>query len=260
MSYRVELDIFRGPLDLLLYLVRKHELDIREIPVATIAQQYMQYLEVLVELNINDIGDFLVMASTLAEIKSRLVLPLGGEAEEEEDPRQDLVQQLLEYKRYRDAASMLEERSRSWQERYPRLANDLPPRNRDLAEEPIHEVELWDLVSAFSRIMRDNVAVRGQNIVYDDTPIEVYMEKIHQQLVDEGRVAFSELFQPGMHKSTLVGIFLAMLELVRHHGIRTVQEDLFDEILLMPGDPPAADESDADKPAELPAGSEPPSA
>ncbi len=110
MSFRVALDIFRGPLDLLLYLVRKHELDILDIPVATIAQQFLAYLEVLQELDVNAVGDFIEMASTLLEIKSRLALPAGEEESEEvEDPRGELVERLLEYKKFRDAASLLEE-------------------------------------------------------------------------------------------------------------------------------------------------------
>ena len=232
-AYRVELDVYRGPLDLLLYLVRKHEVDIMDIPVATIAQQYIDYLDVLEHLNVDDVGEFLVVASTLIEIKSRQILPSGGEEEEPDEARQDLVRQLLEYKRYRDAASVLEERGRDWQMRLPRQAHDLPTRTRDLAEEPIHEVELWDLVSAFSRIMRDNEVTPGTNIVYDETPIEVYIERLKQRLIEERKLALSELFRAGMHKSTLVGLFLAVLELVRHQGVLTEQEDLFSEIWLV---------------------------
>ncbi len=113
MPFRVELDIYRGPLDLLLYLVRKQELDVCHIPIAPITQQYLEYLEVLQELDVNAVGDFLEVAGLLIEIKSRLVLPHSEEATEEdalEDPRAQLVQQLLEYKQYKDAASMLEER------------------------------------------------------------------------------------------------------------------------------------------------------
>ncbi len=237
MSFRVELEIFRGPLDLLLYLVRKHEVEIADIPIAPITTQFLEYIELLRELDLNQIGDFLDMASTLLEIKSRLVLPHGGEeAEELPDPRDELVRRLLEYKRYKDAASMLEERARSWQERFPRLGDDLPPRTRDLAEEEIREVELWDLVSAFGRIMRDNQAVQPSNIVYDDTPIHVYMAQIQEQLAAEGRLRFQGLFRPGMHKSALVGIFLAVLELVRNYHVRTDQNDLFGEIWIMPGE------------------------
>lgn len=236
MNFRIDLDTFRGPMDLLLYLVRKHEVEIVDLRIAEITEQFLAYLEVLQQLDIDAVGDFLQMASTLVEIKSRMVLPHAGEEPEEiEDPRQDLVRRLLEYKKYRDAANLLEERSRAWREQLPRLANDLPPRERNLAEEPIHEVELWDLVSAFGRILRERQAVQPPNIVYDDTPIHVYMEQIHERLRREGRLSFRELFKPGMHKSSLIGLFLAVLELVRHHWARADQTDLFGELLILPG-------------------------
>jgi len=236
MNFRIDLDTFRGPMDLLLYLVRKHEVEIVDLPIAEITEQFQAYLEILTQLDIDAVGDFLQMASTLVEIKSRMVLPHAGEEPEEiEDPRQDLVRRLLEYKKYRDAANMLEERSRAWREQHTRLANDLPPRERNLAEEPIHEVELWDLVSAFGRILRERQAVQPSNIVYDDTPIHVYMEQIHERLQREGRLSFRELFKPGMHKSSLIGHFLAVLELVRHHWARADQTDLFGELWVLPG-------------------------
>ena len=236
MDFRVDLEIFRGPLDLLLYLVRKHEVEIVDLPIAPITEQFLEHLAVLKQLDVNAVGDFLEMASTLIEIKSRMVLPRGGEIEDElADPRQELVRRLLEYKKFKDAASMLEERSRSWQQRFPRLANDLPPRARNLGEEEIQEVELWDLVSAFGRIMRDNQAAMPSNIVYDETPIHVYMAQIKGHLAERGRLAFRELFRPGIHKSTLVGMFLAILELVRHHHVRTEQNLPFGEIWILPG-------------------------
>jgi segregation and condensation protein A len=235
MDFSVDLNIFRGPLDLLLYLVRKHEVEIVDIPIAIITEQYLQYLSVLEQLDVNGVGDFLAMASMLIEIKSQQVLPRSDEIEEEiEDPRQELVHRLLEYKKYRDAASILEERSRMWQQHYPRLSTDLPGRVRDLAEEPIEEVELWDLVSAFGRIMRESEASRPSNIVYDDTPIHVYMARIQERLLQKGRVIFRDLFLPGMHKSQLVGIFLAVLELVRHHHVHVDQNELFGEIWILP--------------------------
>ena len=144
------------------------------------------------------------------------------------------MRRLLEYKQYRDAASMLDERSRAWQQHYPRLAGDLPRGERNLAEEPIREVELWDLVSAFGRIIRENVAAKPSNIVYDDTPIHVYMARILARLIERGHLAFSELFDAGLHKSVLIGMFLAVLELVRHHRVRVEQNDLFGEIWLLP--------------------------
>jgi len=236
MSFNVQIVFFRGPLDLLLYLVRKQEVEITEIPICAITDQYLAYMEVLEQLDVNAVGDFLDLASTLIEIKSRMVLPRGGEEESEvEDPRQDLVERLLEYKKFRDAASLLEDQSRSWQQRFARQSTDLPPRKTNLSEQPIHEVELWDLVSAFGRILREHNAQQPSNIVYDDTPIHVYMERILERVVKDGRAAFWQLFQPGMHKSSMIGIFLAVLELVRHHNVTFEQEALFSEIWLYPG-------------------------
>jgi segregation and condensation protein A len=237
MDFRVQLDVFRGPLDLLLFLVRKHEVDVRDIPISLVTEQYLNYLEVLQQLDVNEVGDFLELASTLVEIKSQMVLPRGGEeAAAWEDPRDDLVQRLLEYKRYKDAASMLEERSRDWQQHYPRLASDAAPRQTDPAGQPLREVELWDLVSAMGRILRESQRVQPQEVVYDETPIQVYMQRIHQRLVEARRAAFSEMFRPGMHKSAIVGVFLAVLELVRHHSVRAEQNDLYAEIWIVPGD------------------------
>lgn len=244
MSFRISLDAYRGPLDLLLYLVRKHEIDIFDIPIAQITDQFVEHLEVLQELNVDDVADFVEMASTLLEIKSRLALPNGGEEEETiEDPREELVQRLLEYKRYRDAASLLDEQSRQWQQHFQRLANDVPPRETDLGTQPIAEAELWDLVSAFGRIIREKQFVKPESVVYDDTPIHLHMQRIHGRLVMEGRAALSEMFEPGMHKSAMLGVFLAILELVRHHSVRAEQPELYGEIWLLPGDQFRADVS-----------------
>src|SRR5258706_3976354 len=140
MDFRVQLDVFRGPLDLLLFLVRKHELDVRDLPIALIADQYLAHLEILQQLDVDEVGDFLELASTLIAIKSQLVLPRGGEeAESWDDPRDELVQRLLEYKKYKDAASMLEERSRDWQQHYGRLASDHAPRQVGPGGRPITE-------------------------------------------------------------------------------------------------------------------------
>lgn len=238
MGFRVELNQYRGPLDLLLYLVRRHEVEIRDLPLAAITEQYLAHLDVLRELNVDDVGDFLELASTLIELKSKQALPRAEEEEAEEvleDAREDLVQRLLAYKRYRDAASMLEDRSRRWQQRYERQADDLPPRKVDPAEQPIREVELWDLVSAFGRVMRSAELPASTNIVYDETPIQTYMQRISQRLQTSPRVAFSEMFEAGMHKSALVGVFLAILELVRHHGVLAEQHQEHGEIWVVPG-------------------------
>jgi len=131
---------------------------------------------------------------------------------------------------------MLDEQSRDWQQHYPRLASDVATRQVDPAGQPIGEVELWDLVSAMGRILRDSQAATPATIVYDETPIQVYMQQIHSRLAGHLRLAFSEMFEPGMHKSAIVGVFLAVLELARHHGVRTEQHELHGEIWLVPGD------------------------
>ena len=236
MRFNVALDIYRGPLDLLLYLVRKHELDIVDIPIALVTEQFLEHLEVLERIDINAVGDFIDMASTLIEVKSRMVLPHGDEVEEAiEDPRQELVERLLAYKAYRDAASILEEQGHAWQQHYSRIADDLPTRRLDPAEQPIHEVELWDLVSAFGRVMREHYAVRPSNIVYDETPIETYMVRIYSRVLEEDRVSFGDLFKAGAHRSKLVSVFLAVLELVRHHYVVAEQPDTFAEITIRQG-------------------------
>jgi segregation and condensation protein A len=230
-------------------LVRKHEIDVSDIPIARITQQFLEHLEILEQLDVDDVGDFIEMASMLLETKSRMVLPrVEEEAGEVEDPRDELVQRLLEYKKYKDAASLLEEQSRQWQCRFTRLADDLPPRRVDLGTQPIHEIELWDLVSAMGRIMRGGQKNLPSNIVYDDTPIHVYMQRIHADLVTRGQAKMSDLLQPGMHKTAMIGVFLAILELTRHHGVTTEQQNLHGEILILPNDAfrPEADFSDVD--------------
>ena len=256
MNFRVDLDVFRGPLDLLLYLVRKHEVEIVDIPISVVTEQYLSYLGMIEQLDVDAAGDFLVMASTLIEIKSRMVLPRQVESVEQpiDEPRQELIQRLLEYKKFKDAASILEERGRSWQDRFPRLVNDLAGGERNLAQEPLHELELWDLVSAFGRILRENEAAPGSSIVYDETPIHVFMERIHALLAERGQLSLGDLFRPGMHKSTLVGIFLAILELVRHYGIRAEQNELFGQIWLLPSPEGLKPLASSGQAADVPAG------
>jgi segregation and condensation protein A len=234
MRFRVQLDMFSGPLDLLWYLVRKHELDVMDIPIARVTEQYLEMIAVLEAIDVNAVGDFLELATRLMEIKSRMMLPRQEDEEQEtEDPRHDMIERLLEYKKYKDAASMLEQRGLDWQRRFARRASDLPAGRIDPAEQPVHEVELWDLVSAFARVVRDNAAVQPSNIRYDETPIEVYMDRIRARLAAETRLAFTSLFERGMHRSQLVGMFLAILELIRHHDVQVEQEELFGEIWIL---------------------------
>jgi segregation and condensation protein A len=254
MQFRIALDVFRGPLDLLLYLVRKEELDVTEISLSAVTEQFLEYIAVIERIDVDAVGEFLDMASLLIETKSRMVLPGEEEVEAElEDPRQELVRRLLEYKQYRDAASMLEERSREWRERFPRLANDLPARPHSPDNQPIREIELWDLVSAFGRVLKEKQALSGpESIRYDETPIHVYMQRIDDRLRREGRLPFTGFFDAAVHKTALIGMFLAVLELVRHQHACAAQDELFEEIWLEPGQVPLPTElavvSDYDHP------------
>jgi segregation and condensation protein A len=234
MRFRVQLDMFSGPLDLLWYLVRKHELDVLDIPITLVTEQYLEMIAVFEAVDVNAVGDFLELATRLMEIKSKLMLPSQEDEEQQvEDPRHDMVQRLLEYKKYKDAASMLEQRGQEFQRRFARRVNDLPTSRIDPAEQPIQEVEMWDLVSAFARVIRENAAVQPSNILYDDTPIEVYMDQIRERLAVEPRLSFTSLFEKDMHRSQLVGIFLAILELIRHCHAQVEQDELFSEIWVL---------------------------
>jgi segregation and condensation protein A len=228
MAFRIELPAYRGPLDLLLYLVRRHEVSLSEMPLAKVVDQYLEYIEVLKELDLGDVGDFIDLASTLVELKSQAVLPkVVEESEEEEiaDPQSELVERLLQYKEIRDAAAILDEMGNRWQQRYERLSDDLPTRRVDPGDQPIVDLEIWDLVSAFGRIMREAGGPPQTEVIYDDTPIHVYMQKIHSRLHDSPRLPLMDFVEGGIHKSSLIGWFLATLELTRHHGAAVEQDE-----------------------------------
>ncbi len=237
MTFRVDLAIYNGPIDLLLYLARRQEVSLMEVSLAKVVDQYGEYLDILKEMDLNDIGDFLEMASILVELKSQAVLPKTIDETEEdtqqiEDPQSELVERLLQYKEIRDAAGVLDEMAGRWQQRYQRMADDLPRRRIDPGDQPIADLEIWDLVSAFGRIMREAAGPPQTEVIYDDTPIHVYMQKIHSRLAGRGRVPLMDLVDAGIHKSALIGWFLATLELSRHHGA-AVEEDEAGDIVIV---------------------------
>ncbi|QDT67595.1 Segregation and condensation protein A [Planctomycetes bacterium MalM25] len=244
-AFQVQLDAYHGPLDLLLYLVKKAELPIAELPLADVTMQYLEHVAVLEKLDPDAVGDFLDVASLLLEIKSREVLP-AAEAEEIGEPiddaaiesPSDLVQRLLEFKEYRDAANQLESLRVDWSKRYARAA--VAPRREaiDPSERPIEGVELWDLVSAFARVMRERLEPEPETTLYnDETPVHVHMERIDRQLREAGGpTPFEDLFADDrVHKTTLVGVFLAVLELVRYRHALALQTERYGPIVLQPG-------------------------
>lgn len=236
MEFKVAIDVFSGPMDLLLYLVKKHEVDVAHVPIARITEEFVAYLDVLEGLAFDQVGEFVELASVLLEIKARALVPRPEEQVEEtvEPAREDLVRRLLEYKQFRDAAVLLEDRARQWELRFPRLATDQPLHRAGQSEVAIGDVQVWDLVGAMARVLRKRERRKPRQIVHDDTPIEVSIEMVDAVVRERGRVAFSGLLDADMPRSRLMGIFLAVLELVRRGRISTRQEGLFDEIWLEP--------------------------
>jgi segregation and condensation protein A len=269
-DYRVRLDTFEGPLDLLLFLIRKNEVDIHDIPVAAITEQYLGFLKELgasTRIDIDIAGEFLVMAATLMELKSRMLMPKppavqGEESAAErrgtqEDPRAELVRQLLEYKKYRDAADHLEWRADDQRRRFPvhpagidseALRNAIQNASQDTE---LEDLDLLDLVEAFQRIAESvNFERLGDHQVkYDDTPIEIHAADIMTRLTTDPapeakpEIELVTLFK-NRTRSEMVGLFLALLELVRNRKVAVRQDRIEGGIYLRarePEDAPAAD-------------------
>lgn len=234
-EYKIDLDIYNGPLDLLLYLIRREEVGIYDIPIAKITDQYMMYLDELQSIDIGLAGDFLVMASTLMYIKSQTLLPRTEivDGEDEEDPRLELVKQLLEYKRYKEATSTMtrlsEERSQRFSRPEERLIDD-----EEEGDEKLHldEIDVWKLAQIFSTFMKQTMGDVFAKIVYDDTPVRVYMDKVINSLINAYAISFKDLLYNSNGKVEIIGIFLALLELVRLKKIKLEQFRDFDEIRI----------------------------
>jgi len=214
-EYRVQLPRYHGPLDLLLYLVKKNEIDICDIPIGVITDQFQKYLEVLKLIDVEIVGDFLVTAATLAEIKSRMILPQIDVAplNDVADPRGELVQQLLEYRRYKEAATQLETQGIQHERRLPR--GEIRSSIDESKHPAIRPVELWDLVSAFARIVREAETLAPEQILTDDTPQQVYQEIVLTRVRMASPINFDDLFDRPYHRLRLIGLFLALLELIR---------------------------------------------
>ena len=248
VDYRVELDTYSGPLDLLLFLVRRHEIDLHDIPIAELTDQYLRHLEVIKQINVEVVGEFLVMAATLLEIKSTMLLPPQPTPEGEEagptevlDPRFELVQQLLAYKRFKDAAMDLDERHTQWQARFAR--RPARPESRDHAgtevegaeriEIDLEDVHLLDLREAFSHILESiGHGAPLHEVVLDDTPIALHVEDLVDRLGRDGPMTLQQIFVGRTGRSELIGLFLATLELVRQRRIRIRQKRIGGEIGL----------------------------
>jgi len=219
-GYRVNLEVFAGPLDLLLYLVRKEEVDIYDIPIARITEQYLRYIEMLKNLDIDLAGDFLVMAAMLMQIKSAMLLPKAEPEEvvdgQIEDPRAELVRQLLEYKKFKDAANLLDVAAEQRGQRFGRpdtIIGRLKPQAEP--EIDLEQVSIWDLLEAFDALCRATGATGQVRQIQDETPIDLYQIEILHRLQNEGMLRFEQIFEGRSNRLVLVGLFLALLELIR---------------------------------------------
>ena len=235
MSYEIKLDIFEGPLDLLLYLIRKNEIDIYNIPIALITEQYLEYLDLMRSLNLDLAGEYLVLAATLIHIKSRMLLPpVEGEdeTEEGEDPRAELVQQLLEYQTFKEAALNLEGRPLLERDVFTRGAPLEEPADAEEEEDAMIEVGIYELVQAFRRIISGLDQSEDLAIDTEKMSLADRINEIMERLSEEKQLTFTELLGERMDRKRIVYTFLAILELMKLRMVRAYQSGPFGAIRL----------------------------
>jgi len=229
-AYSVKLDSFEGPLDLLIHLIKKHEVNIYDIPIALITRQYLEYVEMMQELNLDTVGEFLVMAATLIHIKSKMLLPRADPAqpEAEEDPREALVRRLLEHQKFKAAAELLHERAvlrgAQWirpDGRVAEIAGD------DYAYEPEVEVDLFSLLAAFRGVLERAKQRPKMALPPEQVPVEVRIEQLLAMMSETEACGFEDLFAKDDTRGAMIGTFLALLEMIRLRLIRVFQTAAF---------------------------------
>lgn len=240
MGMQYKLEVFEGPLDLLLHLIDKNEIDIYNIPISEITDQYMAYLSAMEELQLDVTSEFLVMAATLLSIKSKMLLPkpppieLEGLEEDEGDPRMELVEKLLEYRKYKGIAEHLREKEIDRSLIYMREADDLTAYMSQTPENPLKDIHLSDLALAFQRVLRRSAGRNRVARIHRDT---ISVKERIGQLVDileqnDGQMLFSRLVDDSHDREMIIVTFLAMLELIKLRKVACYQHGLFDEIVI----------------------------
>ena len=234
MSYKIKLEMFEGPLDLLLYLVKKDHLNIYDIPIAQVAEQYLQYINLMQLLDLNIAGEFLVMAATLMQIKSKMLLPAEETAaeEEREDPREELMRRLLEYEKFKEIAETLRQKESDQKEVFKRpraeIEKEIPP------DKGVYfEAGIFDLINAFSAALKDVPKEVFYEVIKDEFTIEEKIHEILHLLLVKTSVCISELFNKAKNKIEIIVAFLAILELVRLKEIIARQKELFKDIEIL---------------------------
>ena len=253
-DYKVDLEIFEGPLDLLLYLIRREELNIYDIPIGRITEQYMKYLDLMRQLNLDVAGEFIVMAATLMVIKSRMMLPVDrrqtdeGTDEEWVDPRLDLVRQLIEYKKFKDAAGRLAEYEALTQESFD-YGGGRPKFEKSAADaaDALASIDMFDLLTAFQEVLARLNEIPQEELKGMRWSVPDKMDMILARSRAEGQISFSTLFTARSPRGEVIVTFLALLELLRQHRVIVYQNDAFHEITVLP-----SKEMPDDKPLEAP--------
>ncbi|MCK5009117.1 MAG: segregation/condensation protein A [Deltaproteobacteria bacterium] len=236
MTYKVTLDIFEGPLDLLLYLIKKNEVDIYAIPIAVITDQYLEYLDLMKALNLDVVGEFLVMASTLTAIKSRMLLPPSEDEEEGDegiDPRAELMEHLLEYQRYKEAAHQLKDRELLEKDIFTRLQPEEQSLQVD-KDTAVIEVNLFDLVDALRKVIeRKDLAGDFIEVTIEKISVKDKMVEILEKLKENQHITFQSLFDEVTTKYEIIVAFLSILELMRLRAVKVFQVHPYGEIRVI---------------------------
>ncbi|OGX40679.1 MAG: hypothetical protein A3C53_00190 [Omnitrophica WOR_2 bacterium RIFCSPHIGHO2_02_FULL_68_15] len=243
MSYRVKLPVFEGPLDLLLFLIKQNHIDITNLPIAEVVDQYLEYLGLMQILDLDIAGDFLVMAATLLQIKSKLLLPpdeTPAEEEEEPDPRAELVRRLLEYQQFKAAADRLQDLEQQRLAVFTRVPPEGQRLEEEVIEEPFFEASLFDLLTALSKVLRKVPKELFHEIVKDEFTVEQKAAALRERLTQTSQVTFAQLFETAKNKLEVITIFLALLELIRQRFVVARQGEVFGDILVLRADPAAA--------------------
>ncbi len=235
MTYKIQLEKFEGPLDLLLYLIRKDEIDICDIPIAQITEQYIQYIELMKMLDLDGIGDFLVMAATLLQIKSKMLLPPDpAEVAPQEDPRTELVRRLEEYQRIKEAAEALRLRAEGRQDLFVRrLDEEVMAQMKEGAKEVYFEANLFDLITALTQAMANKPDKVNYEVVREEYTVEEKVHSILHLLVERSSVRLQELFENAHDKIEVIVTFMAVLELCKMKEVVIAQKRLFADIELL---------------------------
>ncbi|MDD3087505.1 MAG: segregation/condensation protein A [Candidatus Omnitrophica bacterium] len=235
MSYKIKLELFEGPLDLLLYLVKKDHLNIYDIPIARVTEQYLQYINLMQLLDLNIAGEFLVMAATLMQIKSKMLLPAEEGQEEsgdQEDPREELVKRLLEYEKFKEIAENLRQKESDQREVYKRPKVEIDTKE-EKGKDVYFEASIFDLINAFSKALKDVPKEVFYEVVKDQFTVEQATHEILHLLLVRSQVKLSELFSKAKNKMDIIVTFLAVLELIRVKEIIARQNQLFEDIEIL---------------------------